>query len=279
MNIHQGKAFDVFPFLFHGMPYLYCLVKALHLAIPIMVISLFATWMMYTSGESWSIVLVIGFISLIAIYTLKDAIDWRYYQKHPPVLEDKVKLILSQVPFYKHLDDVKKKKFELRLGLFLKSHEYRIQPTRKAQEDEDEFEAPDELAALASIPAIILTYNQDKFLCPEIDKIIFYNHPFPTPEHKILHHSEWNVEDKVLIFSVPHLRKGNIEPFTYFDLGMYEWSRVCNLKESGANWISFNHKFGINKEQVIASIGLPEPDVEAVLKVFVLHSSYLPFLS
>lgn len=254
-------------------------MKALHLAVPIVIISLFATWMMYQSNEAWSIVLVLGFISLIAIYTLKDAIDWKYYQKHPPALDDKVRRILAQVPFYKHLSDEKKKAFDLRLGLFLKVHEYRIQPTRQAQDDEDEFEAPDELAALASIPAIILTFDQDQFLCPEIDQIIFYNHPFPTPEYKVLHHSEWNPEDKVLIFSVPHLRKGNVEPFTYFDLGMYEWSRACNLKEAGADWTSFNRTFGITQEQVITSIGLPEPDVEAVHKVFVKHSSYLPFLS
>jgi hypothetical protein len=253
-------------------------MKALHLAIPVGILIIFSTIMMLSSNEVWSAGLVIGIIGLVAIYMLKDAIDWKYYQKHPPTLEPKVKKILDLVPYYKHLDEEQKKKFNLRLGLFMIAHEFRIQPTRQIQDEEDEFEAPDDLSALGSIPAIILTFDQEKFLCPEIDQVVFYNHPFPSPTYKILHHSEYNAEDKVLIFSVPHLRKGVLEPFMYFDLGMYEWSRACDIKSPGAQWNSFESTYGILKSQAETSIGLPDPDVEAFQKVFEIHHSYLTLL-
>lgn len=253
-------------------------MKALHLAIPVVVLILFSTIMMFISNELWSIGLVAGIICLVVLFILKNVLDWRYYQKHPPQLELNVKAILDRVPFYKQLNEAQRKKFDIRLALFFITHEYRIQPTKSLIDEEDEFEAPDELKAYSSIPAIILTFEQEDFLCSEIQQIIFYNHPFPTPSYKVLHHSEYNAEDKVLIFSVPHLRKGVLDPHVYFDLGMYEWSRACQIQSIGSDWNTFERTYGIVKDQAETSIGLPEPDIESVQKVFEVHRSYLTLL-
>ncbi|MEO5582179.1 MAG: hypothetical protein ABIR66_05780 [Saprospiraceae bacterium] len=253
-------------------------MKTLHLAIPIVVLILFSTVMIFISNELWSIGLVASIICLVVLFILKDALDWRYYQKHPPELELKVKTILDQVPFYKHLNQEQKKKFETRLALFIIAHKFKIQPTKRLLDEEDEFEAPDDLKAYCSIPAIILTFEQESYLCPEILQIIFYNHPFPSPAYKILHHSEYNAEDKVLIFSVPHLRKGVLEPYVYFDLGMYEWSRASQIQSIGSDWNTFEKTYGIMKVQAEASIGLTAPDIKSVQKVFEVHRSYLTLL-
>jgi len=231
--------------------------------------------MLFVSEAYWSLGLAIGIISLVVIFMLKDAIDWKYYLKHPPQLEPPVLNLLKRVPFYKQLSAEDKVKFQHRLALFILAHQYKFQPIAGAEDDES-IEAPEDLKAISSIPAVILLFNQEDYLMRNIDHIVFYRHPFPSPLFKTLHHSEWNEEDKVLIFSIPHLHKGVIEPYIYFDLGMYEWVRVNRSVVPGLySWSQFEQEHQIGETQLVQAIGLPHPDLNAVRRVFDIHTSYL----
>jgi hypothetical protein len=231
--------------------------------------------MLFVDGASWALGLALGIIALVIIFMLKDAIDWKYYLKNPPDLESRVLNILGKVPYYKQLSDPDKKTFRHRLALFMLSHEYRMQATAGAEDDERD-EAPEDLKAVCSIPAIMLLFDQEDYLIRKVQQVVFYRHPFPTPMFKSLHHSEWNEEDKVIIFSIPHLYKGVMEPFIYFDLGLYEWMKASGpAVKTGYDWSQFEEKYRITKSQIIQAIGLPQPDLDAVIRVLDIHSSYL----
>lgn len=64
---------------------------------------------------------------------------------------------------------------------------------------------------------------------------VFYGHPFPSPQFpRELHISEYYEEDGALLFSVPHMIKGNEDPARYFNTVLYESARVAThgLQES-----------------------------------------------
>lgn len=250
-------------------------MRSLYLAIPAVLLTILSTVMLFVSGSYWSAGLAIGIVSLVAIYMVKDAIDWKYYLKHPPKLEARDLKILDRIPFYKQLNANDRLKFQQRLSLFMIAHQYKFQPIAGADEDES-IEAPHDLKVISSIPAVIYLFDQEDYLIRNIEHIVFYRHPFPSPVFKVLHHSEWNEEDKVLIFSIPHLQKGTIEPFIYFDIGMYEWVRANRtLIASPYSWEDFEKKYLVNQAKLELAIGLPNPDLNAVRQVFDIHSSYL----
>ncbi len=253
-------------------------VKTIHYAVPAMIVVAFSTYMMLTKNTNWSIGLALGIIVLVGLYTMKESIDWRYYHAHPPKLDSPILKLLAHVPFYKQLDSDHKIKFEQRLSLFMIAHEFQI-PARGGADDDAPMEAQEDFKALSSISAILLTFEDDKFLISEIEKVILYHHPFPTPLYQFVHHSELNLEDKMIILSVPHVKKGVFEPLVYFDLSMYEWARSLRIPSAGGSWETFYKTYGVTKSQLEQSIGLPNPDLDAVQKVFDKHHSYMKLLS
>lgn len=250
-------------------------MRSMYLAIPAVLLTIGSTVMLFVDGASWALGLAIGIIALVAVFLLKDVIDWKYYLRHPPELEKPVLNLLNRVPFYKQLTATGQIKFRHRLALFILAHQFRIQMPAGAEEDES-MEAPEDLKALCSIPAIILLFNQEDYLITRVAQVVFYRHPFPSPLFKMLHHSEWNEEDNVLIFSIPHLLKGVTEPFIYFDLGMYEWLRVTGtIRRDLYTWEQFENDRKISQDQMMQAIGLPQPDLHAIRQVLDIHTSYL----
>ncbi len=56
---------------------------------------------------------------------------------------------------------------------------------------------------------------------------VFYGHPFPSPQFpKQLHISEYFAEDGALLFSVPHMIKGNDDPSRFMNILLYESAKV-----------------------------------------------------
>lgn len=63
---------------------------------------------------------------------------------------------------------------------------------------------------------------------PGVPVYVFYGHAFPSPQYpKQLHISEYYAEDGALLFSVPHLIKGNEEQDRYFNSLLYESAKVA----------------------------------------------------
>ncbi len=253
-------------------------MRALHYSIPLVILVLFSTVMVFLYNQTWVLGIGIGLIGLVSLYFLKDAIDWKYYVKNPPMPEPPVVKLLTEIPFYKQLNDLDRDKFQKRLALFMIAHDFKMQPSKRSEE-EDATDAPEDIKAICSIPAIILTFYEENFLLKEIEQVVLYNHPFPSPRYHELHSCESNKEDKVLIFSLPHLEKGVKDPFTYFDVGMYEWARISeNISYHCIDWNQFAQSQGITKEAYERVIGLAHIDLPAVCRVTEIHQGYLHML-
>jgi len=73
----------------------------------------------------------------------------------------------------------------------------------------------------------MLTYHKEDFLLKPFERIVFYPHPFPSPEIPDLHLSEHHEADGVLIFSLPHMMKAFLNPQSFFQPALYELGLVC----------------------------------------------------
>lgn len=246
------------------------------MSIPIVISIVISLILMITMDDKrWMIAVALGIVLLVALYFLKDAIDWKYYQKHPPSLELPIVGLLQTIPFYKQLSTENKAKFERRLALFILAREYKVQPSRRSPDDEPS-EAAEDIKAICSIPAIILTFYEEDYLIKEVEQVVLYNHPFPSPRYQQIHACESDKEDKLLIFSLPHLEKGVKEPFTYFDVGMYEWARITdNVSYNCVDWERFENTTGVSKRAFDQVIGLPKIDLPAICRVDEIHKSYV----
>ena len=141
-------------------------------------------------------------------------------------------------------------------------------------DDDDETEAPEDLCMISSIPAIILTFHSEDYFIRNVHKVVFYNHPFPSPKFHQRHHSEYDPEDKVLIFSAPHLQAGVLKPNTHFDLGMYEWSKASHIIHQNASWESLESTYHFHSTQIELALGLNKKEIEiqSVMQVYDVHN-------
>jgi hypothetical protein len=73
---------------------------------------------------------------------------------------------------------------------------------------------------------VLLSLHKKNYLLEPFERIIFYNHPFPSPQNQVLHHSEIDFEDNVLVFNKKMLGRTFGKERTVFSVALYEYSRV-----------------------------------------------------
>ncbi len=85
---------------------------------------------------------------------------------------------------------------------------------------------PEEWKLMALAPAVALGLTSKTKASEHYSRIVFYQHPFPSPNQNYLHISENESEDGVLIFSVPQLEAAYVNPASFFNTAIYEWGVV-----------------------------------------------------
>lgn len=128
-------------------------------------------------------------------------------------------------------------------------------------------DAPEDVKYILAWYAILLTLHQEKFLYEEIDRIVFYYHPFLTPSHmEVAHIAELETTDGTLIISVPHLIKGHMEK-GYYNIALHTMAEAyaqCFMKSKpawpGDIWERLEAISSISREKIEAYIGLPVRD-------------------
>jgi hypothetical protein len=82
--------------------------------------------------------------------------------------------------------------------------------------NKNEQDAPEDVKYILAWYAILLTISQEAYLYDNLDRIVFYHHPFLSPQFPDeVHISEVEPEDGTIIISVPHLIKGHMEKGMY----------------------------------------------------------------
>lgn len=104
---------------------------------------------------------------------------------------------------------------------------------------------------------------------PENPVYVFYGHPFPSPVYmKNLHITEYHPEDGALLFSVPHLIKGNENPVQFLNIALYEtWKAarkdLMNCKYVTPDLRQLCYFGGYSLPDLEKYVGLPAETIDA----------------
>jgi len=228
-------------------------------------------------GPQYSKGLIPCFLALAAIYSLHPQIDWWWAQTHPPVMDDKLRVWVRKVsPFYNTLNEAERTKFETRVMLYLMANEFLLKSPK------EDGTMPDDLKALFAIPQVELTFfmpdgDNDNWRFKKFERLVFYPHPFPTPNFPTLHHSELETTDGVVIANLQKVISWIQDAGNQFSNLHYEYAKIFlmalpkhglydalpSMKDFG--WEDLEKIFNMDQETIGEHVGLANIDPRAVL--------------
>ena len=173
--------------------------------------------------------LAIAILVGVVIYIFQHQIDWWWSKGRTIRVSPEMRNMLNQTsPFYRRLDETSKVKFETRMQRWIQSKDF----IGKGLED-----LPEDLKYVVATYPIMLTFFQEDFTFEGLDKIVFYPHPFLTPnQNEQVHILELEKEDGVFIFAVKHLMSGHVQPDRFYNIGLHAFS------------IALDHQYGFSFE-------------------------------
>lgn len=185
------------------------------LAIPLILTLGYILFYSFESNSSNALLIFIPAALLVILFVFHGQIDHWWHKKFPPKADEKIVAWLERhCPFYQRLDEQNKVKFSERLGLYVESRAF-------AAMGREQNNLPYDLKCFLSSQAIILGFNDDDILLGDMDRWFLYKHPFPTPKYQNLHTAEYEMEDGVFIFSLPHALAGISEKDGYYNIVLH----------------------------------------------------------
>jgi hypothetical protein len=143
---------------------------------------------------------------------------------------------------------------------------------------DDEKKIPEDLKALISAHAVMVTWTKTRYIMDSFEKVVVYAKMFPSPLHPThLHAAEHNDEDGVVLFSTERMLQALMEPDIVFNAVAYEYATIfqkhykpepVNLPENV--WEIIEQIGGIDKSTIEEHLGLPEPDATSILMSYAL---------
>lgn len=193
------------------------------------------------------------------IYIFSPQINWWWYTRRPPKLEEGLTKLLERFsPFYKKLSEAGKKKFRDRVALF------RMGTDWEPMAFEDETVPPDVQLTLAA-QAVMLTFGEEKFLFDKFEKVIVYPRPFSTPEFPFDHASELYEPDGCLLFSAEQAMLSFTEPTGWYNVGLHEYAKAFAHTYPEKAYPAFDAEDVWEKLEVAS--GMPRAHVESVVGI------------
>lgn len=206
----------------------------------------------------------LGLIAIVlAIYFAGAEINYWYNKKYPPKLDPPIIMWLERYfPFYTQLEGEEKQKFENRLALYLSVRSFTLMIKERK-------EIPEDFKAIIAAHGIKMTMGLEDYLVGDYDRIICYNHPFPTPKNKFLHTAEVDHEDGVLLLSIEQLMMGVGQPQQFYNLAYHVYAEALLHLNTEKEQISFQ-EFEIEKvspfsmDQITKMVGYETLDIDVV---------------
>jgi hypothetical protein len=196
------------------------IVFAYYLALPFALIAA-AVWFYAHQHDGVNSFWFVPFLVVCGlIFILSPQINWRWYSKHPPVLEPGVVKILEQAhPFYRSLDIVGKKRFRDRLALTRMATDW---ATNGMPEDN----LPSDLQSAIAAQSVCVTWGKETFLFKAFEKVVVAPQPFFTPNYPFAHSTEHFIPDGCVLFSADRIMAAFMQPQQVFNVALYEYARV-----------------------------------------------------
>lgn len=235
------------------------------LSIPLVLAALIFLYLTWEVDPAYSRYIVVPVILLALLYVLSPQVNWWWYRRHPPELKAGIRgLIERHLPYYQQLAPPEQGRFRKRMALYMEANDFKAQGMESVPED---------LKAVAAACAVQLTFGLKDFLLPKFENIIYYPHPFPSPQHpEHFHASEIYEEDGVIIFSAEQLMPGFLQPFQYYNIGLHEYAKAFLASYPGHNsrrlpetiWENLQSVSGYSKNAIHQWINLKDIDPQPV---------------
>ncbi len=215
---------------------------------------LYYAWKHVGDGAIW----MLPFLLVAAlIWVLSPQINWWWYSKRPPALEQGVVAALEQFcGFYQRLDAVGKQRFQDRLALTRMSIDWT--PMRA-----DENAVPPDVETAVASQQVIVTWDKENFLFPDFEKVIISPTAFLSPEMPYNHNSETYAPENCLLFNGKAVLEAFAQPQQLFNAALYEFAKVyilrygaLQLPEGAATWEQIEAQHGWSRQQVEQAVGV-----------------------
>ena len=225
--------------------------------------------------DQYSVWIIPVAILLAGIFVLRGQIDYWWFKKFPPPLDPEViSWLQNRFPYYAELNEGDQSKFRDRLSLYLEGREFKIM--QKKAED-----LPHDFRVMISSHGILMGLYKEDFLIGDFDRIMCYQHAFPTPKFKFLHTVEVHEEDGLYLFSTEHILLGILRPETYFNILFYGYAQAFSYLDQDFKfpdftdqiWTKFKIISGFTKEQIRSLLGFEEPNpVYIAMSLYFTHA-------
>jgi len=231
----------------------------------------------------------------IALYFIGAELDWWWWKKNPPKLADGFKLLLiNHVPYYQSLSAANRVKFQNRVSLFFKAHEFMPMDTLATQGLHDEggyFETtptkpgekkdkpvgrlPADIMLFIASSLIQLTFGLEDWLLKKTDQVVVYPKPFPTPQMPdIFHTNETFLGDKMIMFSAEQLLHYYTLGSRAYSIGLHEYANAFQQNNPSIQFPALPSDFwevaesisGFSKSYLHEYMNLPAMDDEYAAK-------------
>jgi hypothetical protein len=199
----------------------------------------------------------------LIVYVSQHQINWWWYQYFPPKLDPEIKKLYQKTqPFFRNLSEEEQQLFGTRSKLFVEAKEF----LGKGIED-----VPEDLKYIVAFYAVGVTFQSPVFLFKGYDRIVFYPHPFLSPNYPDhVHSCEVEHEDGTIIYSVEQLMASFFQPEKYYPVGGHPFAEILtanpasNKKIKVCTWKEIESISGFSKDSIDAFIGLEQTNSEVV---------------
>jgi Mlc titration factor MtfA (ptsG expression regulator) len=153
-------------------------------------------------------------IAAATIFTLSNQINWWWFERNPPRLDEMGERVLrATLPYYANLSVSERSRFGSRVYMFLMDKDF----VGAGTPDE---EVPEEIKVMIAACVVQFTFGLEEYWLPDLEKIIVYPKFFPTVERPVFHAGEAH-EDHCLILSGKMTREGMINAAEYYHIGLH----------------------------------------------------------
>ncbi len=156
-------------------------------------------------------------IIIVILFLFTPQINHWWHKRNPPKLASFIiRWLETHSEFYNRLSDQDKTKFRDRLSVHLESREFSFMREEKEN-------LPEDFKAIIAHNLIQLTFGQDDYLLDPYERVVAYNHPFPSPKKQFLHNAEVDHEDGVILISTEQLFPAMLDKHNYYNVGMHAY--------------------------------------------------------
>ena len=183
-------------------------------------------------------------IIIVILFLFTPQINHWWHKRNPPKLASFIiRWLETHSEFYNRLSDKDKTKFRDRLSVHLESREFSFMREEKEN-------LPEDFKAIIAHNLIQLTFGQDDYLLDPYERVVAYNHPFPSPKKQFLHNAEVDHEDGVILISTEQLFPAMLDKHNYYNVGMHAYVEAYLNKHNKLSLPSLPDDISVKLEEI-----------------------------